>query len=92
MDADPLMTCPRCGEEGHFPRATVEPRNGGAIFLFGGIWAYLLSRPSTEMYVCDRCHYVFEPDPRINKWVALGVVIACALGLVALAIYWLVAH
>jgi len=93
MDDEPLLTCPRCGNEGHFHHADVEQRsNGLAMLLIGGLWAYWLSRPSDNMYICDRCHYVFEPDPRINKWVALSIVIFCGVALLSLLIFWLAAH
>jgi len=84
MEAETILTCPRCGTSGHFHRAEIEERsNGLAMLLVGGIWPYLLSRPSNDMYICSRCHYVFQPDPRINKWVALGIVILCAIMVIA---------
>jgi len=92
MDERPLLTCPRCGNEGHFHHATIENRNSGAILLFGGLWAYLLSRPSGDMYICDRCHYVFEPDPRINKWVALVIAVLCFCLAIGIAIMVLGGH
>jgi uncharacterized C2H2 Zn-finger protein len=89
MDDQLLLTCPRCGTEGHFHRAIIENRNSAGILFFGGILAYLLSRPSDNMYICDRCHYVFEPDPRINKMGALIILFAALAVLVGL-IYLLV--
>jgi rubredoxin len=81
---DSFLVCPRCGHEGRFHRAEIESKNSGlAMLLVSGIWAYLLSQPSDNMYVCDRCHYVFEPDPRFNKWVALFIVILAAIAVVA---------
>ncbi len=44
------------------------------------------------MYICDRCHYVFEPDPRINKWAALGIVILCGILFVMVLLYWALAR
>jgi len=62
------------------------------MLLVGGMLAYLLSRRSNNMYICNRCHYVFEPDPHINKWAALFVVILCFAAVLAILIYWVIAH
>jgi len=83
------MTCPRCGTEGHFHRATVERNNGGAMLLLGGLLAYLLSRPSSEMYICNRCNYVFEPEPHINQWFALAILVLAVVTILAGLVYLL---
>ncbi len=44
------------------------------MFLLGGVWAALLSQSrNNNMYICDRCHYVFKHDTPTAKGFALFV-------------------
>jgi rubredoxin len=93
MDDDRLRTCPRCGKTGHFHYVEIEERNSGAaMLLFGGVWAYLLSRSNSDnMVVCDHCHYVFKERPPFGKDDLIGwTAIFIALVIAGAAIYFAV--
>jgi uncharacterized C2H2 Zn-finger protein len=76
MDEVAILTCPRCGAEGQFHRAEIQNGAGLATFLLGGMWAALLSQSrNNNMFICDRCHYVFRRDTPGEKGIAIFVLV-----------------
>lgn len=93
MDDVPLLTCPRCGARGHFHRASIQDNSGCAMFLLGGLLAYLLSQSRNEnMYICDRCHFVFKSDPPMQRGVLLFIAMICLLLALGIALVFVMGH
>jgi uncharacterized C2H2 Zn-finger protein len=90
MDDSSFMVCPRCGHEGRFHRAEIQNNSPGlAMFLFGGMWAYLLSQSrNDDMFICDRCHYVFKNDPPLAKGFARFVALLAFGVTITFIIVW----